>query len=293
MRARAYYLRFRGGVKALPQAPAILGHLFWWYRYTHGREALEGLLEGFRHTSPSFRISSAFPRGWLPRPKLPPIQVEETTLRKNLKNLRLLSFETFQRVAELGEKALLEAPELKEERKLTPPSPRRQRRVRVGIDRGTGGARKGILFTQDLLYPEGEYALYLVGDPPFDVGEGLRFVGDMGFMGLASVGMGIFQVVGEEEVELPEAKEPTAFASLSPGPLEEALFYELEPYWGRLGGGYVGAKPFKKPYLRTREGSVYQKDPGPVFLEVTPEPSPEVGVRVYEVLQIFPLGVRV
>lgn len=292
MRAKAYYLRFRGAVKALPQAPAILGHLFWWYRYTHGREALEELLDRFGN-APPFRISSAFPRGWLPRPKLPPVQVEETTLRKSLKNLRLLSFETFQKVAEQGEGALLEAPELKEENRLAPPTPMRQRRVRVGIDRGTGGARKGILFAQDLLYPQGEYALYLLGEPPFDVAEGLRFVGDMGFMGLASVGIGSFQVVGEEEVELPEAKEANAFASLSPGPLEEALFYELEPYWGRLGGGYVGAKPFKRPYLRTREGSVYRQDPGPVLLEVGPEPPPEPGVRVREVLQVFPLGVKV
>lgn len=293
MRVKAYYLRFQGGVRSLPRAPTLLGHLFWWYRYTHGRKALEDLLERYRVGQVSFRLSSAFPRGWLPRPKLPPIQVEETTLRKNLKNLRLLSFETFQRVAELGEKALLEAPELKEERKLTPPSPKRLRRVRVGVDRGTGGARQGILFAQDFLFPQGEYAVYTLGEAPFPVREGLEFVGEMGYGGLASVGLGVFQVVGEEEVELPEAPGANAFVSLAPGPIEGALYYDLEAYWGRLGGGYVGAKPFKKSYLRTKEGSVYREDPGPRLLDLSPEPPPEDGVRVYEVLQAFPLGVRV
>lgn len=293
MRVKAYYLRFQGGLRSLPRAPTLLGHLFWWYRYTHGRKALEDLLERYRVGQVSFRLSSAFPRGWLPRPKLPPIQVEETTLRKNLKNLRLLSFETFQRVAELGEEALLEAPELKEERKLTPPSPKRLRRVRVGVDRGTGGARQGILFAQDFLFPQGEYAVYTLGEAPFPVREGLEFVGEMGYGGLASVGLGVFQVVGEEEVELPEAPGANAFVSLAPGPIEGALYYDLEAYWGRLGGGYVGAKPFKKAYLRTKEGSVYQEDPGPRLLDLSPEPPPEDGVRVYEVLQAFPLGVRV
>ncbi|WP_298630133.1 hypothetical protein [uncultured Thermus sp.] len=295
MRVKAYYLRFQGGLRSLPRAPTLMGHLFWWYRYTHGRQALEDLLERYRVGRVSFRLSSAFPRGWLPRPKLSPLLVEETKLRKNLKALQLLSLETFAKVAEKGEEALLHAPELAEDLKerLTPPLPKRLRRVRVGIDRGTGGARQGILFAQDFLFPQGEYAVYTLGEAPFPVREGLEFVGEMGYGGLASVGLGVFQVVGEEDMELPEAPGANAFVSLAPGPLEGALHYDLEAHWGRLGGGYVGAKPFKKSYLRTKEGSVYREDPGPRLLDLTPDPPPEDGVKVYEVLQVFPLGVRV
>jgi CRISPR-associated protein Csm4 len=108
MRARLYRLFFQGPLKALPRAPTLMGHLFWWYRYTHGREALEELLERFRR-EPPFRLSSVYPEGWLPRPKLPPVQVEETTLRKALKGLSLVRLETFQALAERGEEALLEA----------------------------------------------------------------------------------------------------------------------------------------------------------------------------------------
>ncbi|MEN2981252.1 MAG: hypothetical protein ABDH20_01140 [Thermus sp.] len=288
MRASAYYLRFTAPVRALPRASTLLGHLFWWYRYTHGKEALEELLQ--KLPSLDFRLSSAYPEGWLPRPKLPPLQVEDTALRKRLKGLALLSFETFQNVAQKGEGALLEAPEVTKNH--APPAPRRLRRTRVGIDRGTGGARKGVLFTQDLLFPTGWYAVYALGEPPLDLLEGLRFVGSMGYGGLASVGAGVFRVEGPEAVDLPEAQEANAWATLAPGPLEGALYYEPEPYWGRLGGGYVGARPFKKPHLRAKEGSVYRDKNALCLLDVTPSEPPEEA-RVVEVLQVFPLGVKV
>jgi CRISPR-associated protein Csm4 len=53
----------------------------------------------------------------------------------------------------------------------------------------------------------------------------------------------------------------------------------------------VGSKPFKGPYLRTREGSVYQ-EPTALYLDTTPQDPPEEGVRVQEFLGVFPLGVR-
>jgi Hypothetical conserved protein len=86
MRATLFRLYFQGPLKELPRAPTLLGHVLWWYRYTHGREALEGLLE----KPLPFRLSSVFPEGWLPRPKLPPVQVEETERRKAIKDLTLV-----------------------------------------------------------------------------------------------------------------------------------------------------------------------------------------------------------
>ena len=291
MRVSLFRLYFQGPLKELPRAPTLLGHLLWWYRYTHGRKALEGLLESFRQ-DPPFRLSSVYPEGWLPRPKLPPVQVEETALRKTLKSLRLITLETFAMVAERGEEALLQAPEVRGEK--APPEPRRLRRSRVGIDRATGAARRGILFTQELLFPDPQtaYALYVMGEAPFDLRDALAFVGEMGFGGGASVGLGRFRVEGPFALELPEAQGANAYATLAPGPLEGALYYELEPYWGRLGGGYVGAKPFKRPHFRTREGSVYREAKA-LLLDTTPEEPPEAGARTWEFLGVFPLGVRV
>lgn len=82
---------------------------------------------------------------------------------------------------------------------------------------------------------------------PLDLGEALAFVGEMGYGGQASLGLGRFRVEGPFAVELPEAKEPNAYATLAPGPLEEALYYEVEPYWGRLGGPTWGPGPSKGP----------------------------------------------
>ena len=175
MRATLFRLYFQGPLKALPRAPTLLGHLFWWYRYTHGREALEELLERFRQ-EPPFRLSSVYPEGWLPRPKLPPVQVEETTLRKALKSLSLVRLDTFQALAERGEEALLEAPEV--QGKARPPEMRRLRRTRVGVDRAAGTARPGVLFTQEYLFPDPRtpYALYVLGEAPSDLGEALAYM---------------------------------------------------------------------------------------------------------------------
>ncbi len=206
----------------------------------------------------------------------------------------LVRMDTFQELAEKGEEALLKAPEVVAN--LRPPEPKRLRRSRVGIDRATGAARRGILFTEELLFPDPKtpYALYVLGEPPFDLGKALAFVGEMGFGGGASRGLGRFRVEGPLEAELPEAKEPQAYATLAPGPLEGALYYEVEPYLGRLGGGYAYmGNPFKRPYLRTREGSLYRDRGARALLDVTPKDPPEEGVRVYEILQVFPLGVRV
>ena len=71
-------------------------------------------------------------------------------------------------------------------------------------------------------------------------------------------------------------------------------YWALETYWGRLGGHYAQAEtPFKRPYLRAKEGSVFREQPTTGLLDVTPEPAPEGGVKIWEYLYAFPLGVRV
>lgn len=71
MRATLFRLYFQGPLKALPRAPTLLGHLFWWYRYTHGREALEELLERFRQ-EPLSAFPASTPRAGFPGPSFPP-----------------------------------------------------------------------------------------------------------------------------------------------------------------------------------------------------------------------------
>ncbi|MER3426215.1 MAG: CRISPR-associated protein Csm4 [Thermus sp.] len=284
MMARAFHLRFQAPLRALPSAPLLMGHYFWFVRLFEGEGRLKEVLERFRH-HPPFRISSAFPRGYLPKPRLPEPLVEETATRKALKNLRFLSMEVFQRVAKEGLQVLLDNPPS------DPEAFRPAQRVRVGIDRLTGGARKGVLFTERAQVLIGEWTVYAVGEvEAHRFPEALRSIGLFGLGGGASVGLGRFEVVKEEEMELPEASSPNAYLTLSPTLPQpgKALFYRVEPYWGRFGGAYALEQPFKRPHLRLLEGSVLRERDVGGLLAVGFE-----GKEAYEYLWAFPLGVRV
>ncbi len=290
MNVQAFRLRL-ANISALPKAPTLWGHLAWWVRYTQGEAALKEWLEAFRH-DPPFLLSSAFPTGYLPRPLLPQVRVDDTAKRKALKRIRYLSFATFGRVIREGEGALLEAPELKGE---GAPRLTLATQTHVGINRGTGTAQEGILFTDRVYWLEQTWTVYAQLRHSADyLEEALREIGSLGYGGKASVGLGRFEVVGVEEVDLPEAENPTHYLTLAPTLPKGEGFWALETYWGRLGGHYAQAEtPFKRPYLRAVEGSVFKERPEGSLLDVTPEPAPEEGVRVWEYLYAFPLGVRV
>ncbi|MCS7069709.1 MAG: RAMP superfamily CRISPR-associated protein [Meiothermus sp.] len=291
MRVLAFHLRL-GSLAHPLSAPTLWGHLAWWVRYTQGEDGLGAWLQEFQN-KPPFLISSAFPRGYLPRPLLPPVQVQDTLKRKKLKGLRYLSLETFKRVIQEGEQALLNSPELE---KSQTPRVRVASQTRVGIARATGTAQEGILFT-DRIYWLGQqvWTVYVQMRGEADYLEtALREIGAFGYGGKASVGLGRFEVVAVEEMELPEAENPAHYVTLAPTLPEGEGFFALETYWGRLGGHYAQAEtPFKRPYLRAREGSVFRQVPSAKLLDVTPEPAPEAQVRVWEYLYAFPLGVRV
>ncbi len=291
MRATAYHLSL-GRLTAPPSAPTLWGHLAWWVRYTQGEQALQKWLKDFQQ-NPPFRLSSAFPTGYLPRPLLPQVAAEDTVLRKRLKRIRYLSLETFQRVIQEGEKVLLQAPE----REAPQPRMATAAQTRVGIARATGTAQEGVLFTERVYWPDPEQTWTVYVEPPQPVDylrEALKQIGRLGYGGKASVGLGRFEVVGVEAVDLPEAENPTHYLTLAPALPQGEGFWALEAYWGRLGGQYAQAEtPFKRPYLRAVEGSVFKEKAPGGLLEVTPSPPPENGVRVWEYLYPFWLGVRV
>ncbi|ADD26998.1 type III-A CRISPR-associated RAMP protein Csm4 [Meiothermus ruber] len=295
MRVRAFHLKL-SSITAPPRAPTLWGHLAWWVRYTQGEEKLKEWLEAFQH-DPPFLFSSAFPTGYLPRPYLPQLQVEDTQARKALKKIRYLSLKTFARVIQEGEQALRDAPELKEGKapKVTLAS-----QTRVGINRTTGTAQEGILFTDRVYWlndkaQQQTWTVYAQVRQQADyLEQALREVGTFGYGGKASVGLGRFEVVDTQELELPEAENPTHYVILSPTLPQGEGFYALETYWGRLGGHFALAEtPFKRPYLRAVEGSVFKEKPKSGLLDVTPAPAPEAGVRVWEYLYPFCLGVRI
>ena len=301
MRVHAYHLRFLTPVSAPPRASTLFGHLAWMVHYIDGDGALTRLLERFK-TAPPFLLSSAFPAGHLPKPRLPPVddaRLLESRFRKAAKRVDYLSLETFARVAAEGERAFLDSPEVQRALEGLGPSPSLTLRLRVGIDRQSGTAREGALFTEEAyrLQQRTFYVRFLDDTySPIWLEARLKAIGLQGYGGRSSVGLGRFEVVGVETVDLPEADGANAYTTLSPFvPANANGYYDLEPYWGRLGGHFSYAEtPFKRPYLRAVEGSTFRGEAGTagVLLDVTPATAPEEGVAVYEYAYAFPLGVR-
>lgn len=294
MRVKAVHLAL-GSITAPPTAPTLWGHLAWWVRYTQGEAAVQAWLEDFRH-DPPFLLSSAFPTGYLPRPLLPQLRVADTATRKALKGIRYLRISTFAKVIEEGEAALLSAPELTQGKA---PLLRLAAQTRVGISRLSGAAQEGILFTDRVYWLSGPkqaqtWTIYVQVRRQADyLDTALSDIGTFGYGGKASVGLGRFEVIDTQEIDLPEAKHPTSYVTLAPTLPQGEGYWALETYWGRLGGHYAHADtPFKRPYLRAKEGSVFREPPQAGLLDVTPEPAPEGGVRVWEYLYPFSLGVR-
>ena len=293
MKAYAFDLSFSAPLTELPSASGLFGQLAWWVRYREGDRGVAAFLESFR-AAPPWRISSAFPQGHLPRPLLPPAndsRLAESAFRKALKRVRYVDVSTFAAMVHEGEGALLARLETNVEGNRTS---RAVNRTRVGIDRAHGGAYEGLLYTDTLEQPLGIWTVYVQAAAPEVLTwlhEGLTYLGLTGYGGKASVGAGRFSVAEPRSLELPEAEHPNAYTTLAPciAPNSDG-YYQLETYWGRLGGTFTHHENlFKRPYLRASAGSTFYGEPPQTALLETAK----VGeATVYDYLYPFPLGVR-
>lgn len=284
------------------RAPTLFGHLAWAVREQRGEVALRDWLEPFE-TQPPFLLSSAFPTGFLPRPLLPSAPAANTQLRKDVKRVRYLPFELFREVCSRGEIALVEAMRDDVGASQRHPDWVPSSRTRVTIDRSSGGALQGALYDDDLLWYDGAgsgttLSIYLRGETPAidDAVTLLRWVGNLGYGGRASIGMGRFSVTNIAAATLPEAPNATHAVTLAPVLPRADMqgYWRLETYWGRLGGHFAThAKPFKRPHLRVLEGSTLDAATRGGMLDVTPDPPPAPGVRILDYLWAFPLPVEI
>ena len=292
MRVWAYTLRPRSAFRLLPSASTLWGQLAWAIRELEGDAALTDWLDAHHEAiasgkEPPLRLSSAFPKGFLPRPHLRPVLVEETTLRKRLKGVRWVSPELFARMLEKGEEALRSAVEAKEPSFLSESPFERAPRTRVAMNRLTGAAAEGQLFEDHVYWPKTELVVYAklnAGVDPSYIAHLLSHVGQVGFGGGASIGLGAFDLAGPEETELP-AVGKGAKVLLGPAllPKEAKGYWRGEFYWGRLGHVYAHAPvPFKRPYLRVLEGATLPEDAPDALLDVTPPTPPASGVQIFE-----------
>jgi len=306
MKVYAYNLKPLSGFRNPPRSSTLWGHLAWAIRELEGEGSLLEWIEEHRsalaeNSPPPVRLSSAFPQDTLPRPLLPPVGVEETTLRKHMKAIRWLPLGAFKRVLAGGEEALKELVASGELEKMAGAmkDPVKFSRTRVAISRDTGAAAAGLLFEESLSWFAGTLTIYAqtAGSmSPERLQKLLGYVGITGYGGGSSVGNGHFELVGEpREVDLPEASNGNYHLLLGPGllPREPKGWWRTETYWGRLGNVYAAAEtPFKRPYFRIVEGSVL-RNPRPALIDLTPAGAPEDNVKVWENLDPLTLPVEV
>ncbi len=256
------------------QADTIFGSLCWALRHLEGETALKKFLEPFREGEPSFLISEAFPRGYLPLPfylRARPVEVHDPQAYqrfKLLKKVNLLPEAEFEKACR-GEAVSVDE---KAHSLYQPYS-----RLHASINRVTG--------TTTAAEEEGAGNLYQLhghvlnpGDITIAVymaersGENLELVQRLfknialtGFGRKKSSGAGAFRLVGAPEPwEPPPVQNKNGFVTLSgfvPAQHDPRTgFWQLRVKHGKLGETFAtgGKSPFKKPWILLESGSCFR-----------------------------------
>jgi CRISPR-associated protein Csm4 len=207
MQSFALDLRPLSAFIRVPESDSLFGQFCWAYRESMGDDKLSSLLDGFCE-HPFMVLSGFLPKGYLPRPVLPPFEEfsaksdeELIDARKKIKKLGFLPEEILaQSAAKLSSKeyqnALWEA--IKSAPRLAPTSLVTGKNA---IDRATGKVAKGFLYSQDELLwePDARLRVYFKLDTSrFSSDEARRVfeqIGQTGFGKEKSTGKGQFEVL--------------------------------------------------------------------------------------------------
>ena len=279
------------------QADTLWGHLMWALRYTEGEKALLAFLARYRAGEPPLLISDGFPAGTLPAPMLEParppepLDVAELTVQKLLsagdKDRRFLPVAQWNTLVQaLSPTTFRDAlDQSRRGRSITcrergEDKPQETAVVtRTSVDRITGSARKGRLFTaEETFYAPGrafEVWLKLVDEPDLEarVNKWWRWVEANGFGRRKSAGQGQFTIdePGLVPASLPQAAQPNGFVTLSswvPRACDPAdVTYKTRVKRGKLAESLALPSPWKKPLLMLAPGALARLPEGRALCE--------------------------
>lgn len=305
----------------------FFGHICWAYRYRKGEDKLVELLKEINNGG-TFLISSAFPVGYLPKPKLKPMtQDDRKALKEKYFNgnglaAGLAAFETIKEVSkrrfikedvfanninDLSERFMIEALltnlDSQDEKKYI----KEDYILKNTINRHTFTVNdEGGLYGFNEIFYDVNYRIFFRSNilDMETLKEVFEDISSYGFGKKKSTGKGYFSVESISEVELPKADNPNAFMTLSnyvPVKNEQIDgWYEIFTKFPKVGGEYsrIGndgaeAVPFKNPLIMLAPGSIlkYQEANdtyGGLIMNIYP-PNPDVVQYAFA----FPLGVRV
>lgn len=308
------------------QSDTIFGHICWAIRFLpwSERDKLSDFLASYdNQETPPLLVSNGFPRGYLPKPIMPPItqkeleevigkedrirnsfkikNIKKTTLIpkddfKELQRDRITPLKLFKIMSERYENIII--PAVKEEAVVVQHNT---------VNRIQGKVKKGLFFQEELFYDidSGKFEIYLRTNyfNLNDIQKIFDYIKEEGFGRDKSTGKGYFTFNIKQGIDLPEPESPNAFMTLSSYiPNEKDPFkcyYHIILKYGKLGGLYAKAipevnnNPFKKPLIMFSAGSTfYDKNyhNGKVYGSLLRDVHYNKNIRHYA--YAFPIGIN-
>ncbi len=270
------------------RSDTLYGHLLCAVAEWEGDSAVAELIDVFKSDSPPFRLSSAFPSGFLPMPVLPGIPrarfrerfahgddvvvlVDKLGRYKGLRKLGYLPLKVWRELrAGLSQEKIFAA-YLEDETAFEPPKSENVLEPHNSIDRRGDNVldEGGLFFTQVTFYkPGSKLDLYVQSDDVKRFEEILAYMAQTGFGADRTTGKGhfqwecdpnfdqdLFEAEGDWQMNLSVCATPTL--------TEVAGHYKPFIKHGKVWSGFGESNPFKKPFLAFEEGSVFRRVPGP------------------------------
>jgi len=251
----------------------IFGQLCWVIRNIQGTERLAGLLEGYTAGQPFAVVSDAFPAGFVSRPDIPADWLglfsgshTRSADRKEYKKLVWLPLTALEHASDKWGSLLTSGEAL--------PTPWEVWQSHNQIDRRTGttGTDTGFdpFVVQQWQYPQDtELHVHVCYEPERIeselLEEAFQSMGQTGYGGNASSGMGRFEAWATETEVLPSGLDyANAWLTLAPCAPQGQNFdqnrswYRVSTRFGRHGDvGALSAVPFKVPILLAQRGAVF------------------------------------
>lgn len=274
------------------RSDALTGQLLCLYREAHGENELKKLIKDFKAGELPFVLSDGFPENALPLPIVPNMRRDEFNkiceqldnhskfdllqIQKKTKKVQFLCRDDWLALREslsaknlflfLKEKDNENRPNLKIS---TVPE------LHNIIERNTGKtlAEGGLFTTENIWYGEGkeQTTLNVYAKVCDDFQEKLdklfEHLSLLGYGRDASVGKGQFEIKRSEQSidSLYEKIEPTHWMNLSTfsstNPADLSGYYQIEAKFGKVWNGFGETRPFKKPILVFKAGSVFKNQP--------------------------------
>jgi|Deesub1362A_J573_1020465.scaffolds.fasta_scaffold04863_2 CRISPR-associated protein Csm4 len=286
-----YRIEPRSAFATPMRSDTLYGHLLWAAAELHGAGKVEELLTAFRSPEPPFRLSSAFPQGFLPMPVLPPLPRDEVAGGDRAAKVQVLSqWKRFRRLAwlplelwcrlrhHLSLRRLWEAFRQEPEQFEVPES-FTWHQPHVALDRRTGSVRdEGGLFYTTVQFTS-RWDLYLKSDDPELFEELLDHVATLGFGADRTLGRGHFTWERDPDFDPSQIQgDGKHLLNLSvcatPHTARVKGWYRPLVKLGKAWCGFGQISPFKRPFLAFAEGSVFWELPrdGFVLEDIHPDP---------------------